>query len=295
MTTRQMDCILELARTLNFNRAAENLFISQPTMTYQISEAETEIGFRVFERSGRGAALTPAGKQFVTELEEIRQRLKKAIEQGQNFSARYLEDIRISLPIRSAVYFLPDAIRRFSVSYPAVSVTPRFDWNACISSFLNFEQDIAFAMRHELRRVPNITIHTLFDSGIYLITEPGDELVGKALVTADDLKGRTLMVGGGSPPALRQVQQRVIDRGNISYFNSHDHDTTLTNVEAGRGVCLAPGFLNDRNPRFAWIPFDCEEVIPCVLCTHKNEKRDSVHSLIRIIQALYQENPAFPV
>ena len=295
MTTRQMDCILELARTLNFNRAAENLFISQPTMTYQISEAETEIGFRVFERSGRGAALTPAGKQFVTELEEIRQRLKKAIEQGQNFSARYLEDIRISLPIRSAVYFLPDAIRRFSVSYPAVSITPRFDWNACISSFLNFEQDIAFAMRHELRRVPNITIHTLFDSGIYLITEPGDELVGKALVTADDLKGRTLMVGGGSPPALRQVQQRVIDRGNISYFNSHDHDTTLTNVEAGRGVCLAPGFLNDRNPRFAWIPFDCEEVIPCVLCTHKNEKRDSVHSLIRIIQALYQENPAFPV
>ena len=39
MTTKQMDCILELARTLNFNRAAENLFISQPTMTYQVSEA----------------------------------------------------------------------------------------------------------------------------------------------------------------------------------------------------------------------------------------------------------------
>ena len=295
MTTKQMDCILELARTLNFNRAAENLFISQPTMTYQVSEAEAEIGFRVFERSGRGAALTPAGKQFVTELKEIRQRLKKAIEQGQNFSARYLEDIRISLPIRSAVCFLPDAIRRFSVSHPDVSVSPWFDWNSCINSFLNFEQDIAFAMRHELRRVPNITIHPLFDSRIYLITEPGDELAGKALVTADNLKGRTLMVGGGSPPLLRQVQQRVIDRGNVSYFNSHDHDTTLTNVEAGRGVCLAPGFLNDRNPRFAWIPFDCREVIPCVLCTHKNDKRDSVLSLIRTIQALYQENPAFPV
>ena len=295
MTTKQMDCILELARTLNFNRAAENLFISQPTMTYQVSEAEGEIGFRIFERSGRGAVLTPAGRQFVAELKEIRQRLKKAVEQGQNFSARYLEDIRIALPIRSAVCLLPDAIRRFSVSHPAVSVTPWFGWDSCISSFLNFEQDIAFAMRHELRRVPNITIHPLFDSRIYLITDSGDELAGKALVTADDLKGRTLMVGGGSPPVLRQVQQRVIDRGNVSYFNSHDHDTTLTNVEAGRGVCLAPGFLNDRNPRFAWIPFDCREVIPCVLCTHKNDRRDSVHSLIRTIQALYQENPAFPV
>ena len=295
MTTKQMDCILELAQTLNFNRAAENLFISQPTMTYQVSEAEAEIGFRIFESSGRGAALTPAGRQFVTELKEIRSRLKKAIEQGQNFSARYLEDIRISLPIRSAVWFLPEAIRRFSVSHPSVSVTPWFNWSACIASFLNYEQDITFAMRHELRRVPNITIHPLFDSRIYLIVNPTDELAGKELVTADDLRGRTLMVGGGSPPALRQVQQRVIDRGEVAYFNSHDHDTTLTNVEAQRGVCLAPGFLNDHNPKFSWIPFDCEEVIPCVLCTHKNDKRENVRALIQTIQALYRESPAFPV
>ena len=37
---KQMDYILELAQTLNFNRAAENLFISQPTMTYQVGAAE---------------------------------------------------------------------------------------------------------------------------------------------------------------------------------------------------------------------------------------------------------------
>ena len=103
------------------------------------------------------------------------------------------------------------------------------------------------------------------------------------------------MVGGGSPPALRQAQQRVIDRGEVAYFNSHDHDTTLTNVEAQRGVCLAPGFLNDHNPKFSWIPFDCKEVMPCVLCTHKNDRRENVRSLIQTIQALYQENPAFPV
>ena len=36
MTTKQIEYILELAQTLNFNRAAENLYISQPTLTYQI-------------------------------------------------------------------------------------------------------------------------------------------------------------------------------------------------------------------------------------------------------------------
>jgi DNA-binding transcriptional LysR family regulator len=50
MTTKQIDYILELSQTLNFNRAAENMFISQPTLTYQIKLAEEEIGFNIFER-----------------------------------------------------------------------------------------------------------------------------------------------------------------------------------------------------------------------------------------------------
>ena len=45
-------------------------------------------------------------------------------------------------------------------------------------------------------------------------------------------------VGGGSPPALRTVQQRLITSGKIEYFNSPDHDTTLTNVAAKKGVGL---------------------------------------------------------
>ncbi len=61
MTTKQIDYCIELARTLNFGRAAENLFVSQPTFSYQIRLLEEEIGFALFERSGKGAALTPAG------------------------------------------------------------------------------------------------------------------------------------------------------------------------------------------------------------------------------------------
>ena len=87
MNTKQMEYILELAQVLNFNRAAENLFISQPTLTYQIKIVENEIGFAIFERSGKGAMLTPAGAQFVGTLRSLYGQLKAAIEQGQNFSA----------------------------------------------------------------------------------------------------------------------------------------------------------------------------------------------------------------
>ena len=41
------------------------------------------------------------------------------------------------------------------------------------------------------------------------------------------------MVGGGSPNALRNVQQKLISSGKIEYFNSPDHDSTLVNVASG--------------------------------------------------------------
>ena len=82
MTTKQIDYCIEVARTLNFSRAADNLFVSQPTFSYQIRLLEEEVGFTIFERTGKGAALTPAGSQFVSFLATMREDLRRAIEQG---------------------------------------------------------------------------------------------------------------------------------------------------------------------------------------------------------------------
>ena len=295
MNTKQIDYCIELAHTLNFSRAAENMFISQPTLTYQIKLLEDEVGFTIFERSGKGAALTPAGSQFVTYLANMREEMKRAIEQGQNFSAKYKDNITISMMVRQAVYFLPEAMRIFSDRHPDIQITPKFEYENGVEGFLRNETDILFALKEQTKQIPGIDVHDLFESHIYLISQKEDELASKNLLTEEDLYGRTLMVGGGSPPALKAVQHRLIASGKINYFNSADHDTTLTNVAAGRGVCLAPGFLNDHSGQFAWTPFDCRESFSCVLCTHKNDARDGVNEFIEVLKGLYLEAVAFPL
>ena len=293
MTTKQIDYCIELAHTLNFSRAAENAFVSQPTFSYQIKLLEDEIGFQIFERSGKGAFLTPAGAQFVTFLSGMRQDLKRAIEQGQNFSAKYKDSISISMMLRQAVYFLPEAMRLFAGTHPDVQITPKFRYEKYIEEFLKNETDILFALQEQTKHIPGIVVHPLFESRVYLITRRDDPLAEKNLIKESDLFGRTLMVGGGSPAALRAVQHRLISTGKVEYFNSSDHDTTLTNVAAGRGVCLAPGFLNDHSGQFTWIPFDCKESFSCVLCTHKEDSRESLYSFIDLLKKLYREAVAF--
>ena len=295
MTTKQIDYCIEVAHTLNFSRAADNLFVSQPTFSYQIRLLEEEIGFTIFERNGKGAALTPAGAQFVTFLTSMREDLKRAIEQGQNFSAKYKDSISISLMVRPAVFFLPEAMRLFAETNPEVQILPVFQYEGGVETFLRNEVDILFALKEQTRQIPGIHVHDLFESHIYLIAQRDDPLAAKNLITSEDLYGRTLMVGGGSPQALKAVQHRLIATGKIDYFNSADHDTTLTNVAAGRGVCLAPGFLNDHSGQFAWIPFDCRESFSCVLCTHRDDNRPSLKAFLDILKKLYADAVAFPL
>lgn len=292
MNTKQIDCAIELAQTLNFNRAAENLFMSQPSLSYQIRVLEEEIGFRVFDRTGRGAVLTPAGAQFVATLRSIRSDLRRAIELGQNFSARYQESITVGLTWRSSLLALPDAMEKLSEVHPEANVTPIFNRDEGLGDFLRGNQDIVFA-RDSVRRLPEAKIYPLYRSRIYVVARKDDPLARKKRVSSLHLKDRTLMIGSEGPEALRDVQHRLAQTPGVSHFNCDDHATSLVNVAAGKGVCLAPGYLNDGSDEFAWIPFECQENISCVLLTREGERRESVLDLVGLLQEAYRGDSKF--
>jgi len=77
----------------------------------------------------------------------MREDLKRAIEQGQNFSAKYKDNISISMMVRQAVYFLPEAMRLYSKTNPDVQITPVFQYENGVKSFLRNEADILFALK----------------------------------------------------------------------------------------------------------------------------------------------------
>lgn len=287
MNTKQIDAVLELAKTLNFNRAAEKLCVSQPTLSYEIKELENEVGFKIFDRSGKGAILTPAGSQFCQALHNIREQLKSAVEQGQNFSTKYSEDISIGIPVRSMLTHLPQVMIEFEKKYSDVSVSPQFIGFYNSDDFLTNKLDILIAMDFEVKHIPDIKIHPLYECGISLVMRDDDELSANKIIHQEDLYGRTLMVGGGSPPALQRVQQRMIHTQKISYFNSANHDTTLTNVMAKKGVCLSPDFFNEDTNGFKRIPFSCPEKFKIVLCAHTNDKRESLAYFIKLLKKSY--------
>ena len=64
MNSLQIECFMETAKTLNFTKAAEHLFISQPAISKHIRNLETELGYPLFDRSSKGLSLTYGGELF---------------------------------------------------------------------------------------------------------------------------------------------------------------------------------------------------------------------------------------
>ncbi len=289
MNTKQIDYILQIIETQNFNKAAENLFISQPTLSYQIKLVENEIGFPIFNRNGKGVTLTPAGEQFVITLKEIRFQLKNAIEMGQNFSSTYSENIRICMPTRSTLILLPEAIKAFNKKYPTITVTPIFDLYHGIDLFMKGDVDILFINEDDVRHIPDINITPIYRCHYYFVCNNNDPYASKKIIHEDDLKDRTLLVNGGSGKMLRKIQQRVISHTGCKYFNSENHDTTLTYIASNKAIVISPGSLNDHTGAFTWIPFDCKESFNYSIITHTNDTRWSLNNFIETIKETYKK------
>ncbi|MBR5413493.1 MAG: LysR family transcriptional regulator [Fibrobacter sp.] len=79
MTIQQMRYAVAIANTGSFNKAAEALFISQPSLTMAVQDLEKQIGITVFNRSNRGVTLTPEGEEFIARANELLNHFKSVV------------------------------------------------------------------------------------------------------------------------------------------------------------------------------------------------------------------------
>lgn len=80
MTLQQINYVITVAETGSLNKAAEQLFISQPALTRAVNELEKETGIIIFNRSGRGVTLTADGTEFLLYARQLYQQYNAILE-----------------------------------------------------------------------------------------------------------------------------------------------------------------------------------------------------------------------
>ena len=118
-----MDYIYTVYQERSFTRAAEKLYISQPSLSLTIKKVENEIGSPIFERSGKEVSLTPIGERYIKAIEEImRIQARLSIEIDDILTLRNGKII-IGSTTFVASKILPGILKKFKEKYPEIEIS----------------------------------------------------------------------------------------------------------------------------------------------------------------------------
>ena len=122
MADRRLQVFMAVAKHLNFTRAANELFMSQPAVTFQIKQLEELYSTRLFERRHGNVSLTPAGELVFTYAEKIMALSDEMETRLAESSGEMRGPLLIGASLTIAEYLLPDLLSEFNALYPQVRV-----------------------------------------------------------------------------------------------------------------------------------------------------------------------------
>lgn len=173
MELKQLHYFLKVAEFLNFSRAAEALYISQPALSYQIAELERELGTELFTRDRRKVYLTPAGMALVEPAKSILEQagsLPDLVRQDSGHEAGLLRIGFDSTEDHFETIGVTEAIARFSLDNPGVELSMlRAPFPECADQVIYGDLDVAFLiLRHREHLPPDLTCRPVYQSRVIM-------------------------------------------------------------------------------------------------------------------------------
>ena len=240
MTLRQLEVFLAIARARGYRRAAEALHTSQPALSQHMRELEGELGARLFDRLGRGIALTEAGRVLEERAQRVFATLADAREAVGELHGLQRGSLLVGASTTPGIYVLPALIGRFRRRYPGLDLRLRIANSRGIEEAVRaHELDLAVVGGHGLAPGEECLAAGL-DDELVLVVGRRHPWARSLEVAPGRLAEEPLLVREEGS-ATRQVTERTLERAGIRWRAGMElgHTEAIKQaVMAGLGVAF---------------------------------------------------------
>lgn len=195
MTLQQLHYAITISEAGSLNKAAEVLYIAQPSLTSSMQELERELGITIFNRSGRGVTLTQDGAEFLLYARQVYNQYESLMDKygkSHNLKKKFgVSTQHYSFAVKAFV----ELVKSFDTSrYEfAIRETKTRD---VISDVANMRSEIGIlylsdfnrAAIRKLLRTNNLEFHHLIECHAYVYLWSGHPLAKKKTIRFDELK-----------------------------------------------------------------------------------------------------------
>ncbi len=252
MNTFQLECFLAVANTLSFARAAEQLKVSQPTITNQIKSLEDELNVKLFSRSTRLVEITPEGQAFIVDARSMVGIARQAKLRFATPNERPIEALSIGCSTHVQLRLLTGCLSklnsRITNFHPRLLVVPREQ----LFHLLDTERaDVIFDIREGCELKGNLKFKELIQSDIVCVCRKDAKLAEKESVSIKDLTTVPLIFCDpmNVVPDITNLQWKLSEgRSPTDVHFSASSEAALVLAEAGIGTAILPElYLNGQS------------------------------------------------
>jgi DNA-binding transcriptional LysR family regulator len=237
---QQLRYVVAVAELGNFTRAAERCFVVQSALSHQIAKLEQELGARLFHRTSRSVALTPAGVALLPAAREC----LRAAERARTEVGAAIGEIRGRLVVgmipTAAAVDVPAALRAFHQEHPQVRVgllTAGSD--ALADQVRDGAIDVAFLGLAEGVEIPHVNSRPLARDPLAALLAPGHRLATRTRIRLESIADEQFVDFPAGTTGRVQADRAFLAAGlerNVAFEITDPHVMARLVTE---GLCVA--------------------------------------------------------
>ena len=239
MTFRYLRIFEAVCRHMSITRAAQELYLSQPSVSLAVAELEKKYDLRLFDRIGRKLYLTPAGEELlgyarslISQIDDMEQHLRSGARKSV---------LRVGTSMTVGSCLLPACAEQFAGDYPDIRVEVLVERTSLIEQkVLNNELDIGFV--EGLPKAPQLVIIPFAEDELTVVCAPDSPFLRRGTISCADLASIPLLLrekGSGT----RAVVDNLMDMHSVTLKPLWESISTLALIggaKRGLGAAILP-------------------------------------------------------
>ena len=272
MTLTQLKYAIEVANAGSINKAAGNLFITQPSLSSAIAELEAEIGIKLFSRNNRGIFLTPAGSEFVGYARQV-------VEQFNLIEAKYISNQNLKKKFSVSMQHYTFAVEAFIRLLRQYEENNVYEFSVFEGRTIDvienvrkqiselgiiYENDFNENVIGKILREGDLEFVPLFSCRIYVFMAKSNPLAKKKLISMEDLMDYPCCTFDQGERNSFYFAEEVLSTYDYKKFIKVNDRATILNLMVGlNGYTLCSGIICQElnGPEYIAIPLDTEETM----------------------------------
>lgn len=245
MTLQEIRYFCVTAEVLHYTRAANLLYISQPSLSYAIAKLEKALGVPLFEKHGKQVSLSKYGEAFLPYAQNVLRELSEGMNRLSELKQPAAGIVNLGYIYSVSFSVLPEFVNKFYNYQGSHQIGFRFQQGMAgelLEQLFNGSLDILIAGMTDEPDIETIEFLPIYRQELFLAVPPDHPLATKSSVALGDLAGENFVSLNHDTVIYHQLEDRFkkADITPNTVFEADEYSSIAASVATGAGVAIMP-------------------------------------------------------